>query len=193
MRLLGYTRVSTAKPEVRLQADALTFAGVEPGHVFSDVTGANEAADRPGMRRLLEYATEGDTIVVWGVDRLGRSLSDVLDTVVVLSERGIDLRSVQDGIDSTTANGRLILELLVRLAEYERHLNGERIASGMAAAREAGTTLGRPPLDPETIRDKLSAVEEARFRGLTAADAAQLVGWSRTTFYRHKQEYGARE
>lgn len=98
MRLLGYTRISTASQDAQLQLDALTTAGVEARDVFSDVTsGSKNAAQRPGMRRLLEYATAGDTVVVWRVDRLGRSLIDVLNTVTLLRESGIGIRSIQDG------------------------------------------------------------------------------------------------
>ena len=98
--MMGYTRVSTAGQDARLQVDALKSVGVEERDVFADVTsGSRKAAERPGMRRLLDYATAGDTVVVWRVDRLGRSLIDVLNTVNELQDRGINIRSVQDGID----------------------------------------------------------------------------------------------
>jgi len=128
---------------------------------------------------------------VWRIDRLGRSLINALDTVTMLGERGISLRSVQDGTDPSNTNGRLMLNLLASLAEYERHLSSERIASGMTAARQAGTKLGRPPVDPDATHEKLRVVEQARARGLTAADAAQLVRWSRATLYRHQQQHGS--
>ena len=151
------------------------------------------AADRPGMRRLLDTFEEGETVVVWRIDLLGRSLSEVLDTVAMMVRRGLDLVSVQDGIDSRTTTGRLMVDLIVTLSEYERHMTGERVAAGMSSARRAGTRLGRPPLDSLLIRDKVRAVEDARARGLSAADAAQLVGWSRATFYRHQKEHGSQE
>lgn len=192
MRLLGYTRVSDASPGAGFQFDALTAAGVKAHDVFSDETaGAKEASSRPGMRRLLEYAQAGDTVVVWRIDRLGRSLREVLDTLTSLGEHCINLRSLQDDIDPSTTHGRLLLNLLSSLAEYDRHLTSERIAAGMASSRKTGTRVGRPPLDPSEIRDKIRAVEDARARGLTAADAAQTVGWSRATFYRHQQEHGS--
>jgi DNA invertase Pin-like site-specific DNA recombinase len=109
----------------------------------------------------------------------------------MLGERGISLRSVQDSIDPTTTNGRHRLNLVASLAEYERHLSSERIAAGMTAARQAGTKFGRPPVDPDAVNEKLRVVEQARARGLTAADAAQLVGWSRATLYRHQQQHGS--
>jgi DNA invertase Pin-like site-specific DNA recombinase len=191
MELLGYARTGTMDWDVSPQTDALVSAGVDASGVFCDVD-AMMTTDRPGMRSLLEHAEAGDTIVVWRLDRLGRSLREVLETVGMLVERGILLRSLQDGVDPSTTQGRLMLGLLSSLAEYERHLTSERIAAGMASARQSGTRLGRPPLDPSEIRDKIRAVEDARARGVTAADAAQLVGWSRATYYRHQQEHGSR-
>ncbi len=192
MRLLGYTRVSTTSQDARLQLDALVTAGVEPRDVFSDVTsGSRRATDRPGIRRLLEYATAGDAIVVWRIDRLGRSLIDVLNTVNLLTERGIGLRSVQDGIDPATTSGNLMLNLLASLADYERVLITERVNAGIAAAQAAGTRFGRPPVNPNEITAKLKIVNEERAKGRTATDAARLVGWSRATFYRHHQAHTA--
>lgn len=187
MRLLGYTRISTGAQDATLQVDALVAAGVQERDIFADVTsGRKEAAARPGMGRLLEHATSGDTVVVWRVDRLGRSLVDVLSTVAMLGERGIGVRSVSDGIDPATSTGRLMLNLMATLAEYERELIVERVTAGIAAARESGTRFGRPPSDPAVIGRKLAIVNEARAAGHTAADAANLVGWSRATLYRHQ-------
>ncbi|HYN73189.1 MAG TPA: recombinase family protein, partial [Nakamurella sp.] len=144
------------------------------------------AADRPGMARLLQYATAGDTVVVWRVDRLGRSLIDVLNTVNLLRERGIGVRSVQDGIDPATSSGRLMLNMLATLAEYERELITERVNAGIAAAKQSGTRFGRPPVDPKVVAEKLTIAADARTKGRTAAEAARLVGWSRATLYRHQ-------
>lgn len=186
-RLLGYTRVSTAEQDPRLQVDALFGAGVEARDVFGDVTsGAKAASSRPGMARLLEYAHDGDTVVVWRIDRLGRSLLDVLATVDDLAARGIAVKSLQDGIDPATSTGRLLLGLLGSLAEYERELITEWVNAGIAAARNAGTRFGRPPLDRVEVAEKLRIVAEARAAGRTAAEAARLVGWSRATLYRHQ-------
>jgi len=188
VRLLGYTRVSTTGQDARLQLDALATVGVEARDVFSDVTsGSKAAAQRPGMRRLLEYAAAGDTVVVWRVDRLGRSLIDVLNTVNLLRESGIGIRSVQDGIDPATSSGRLMLNMLATLAEYERELITERVTAGVAAAKASGTRFGRPPVEPAVIAEKLAIVNDARAKGRSATDAARLVGWSRATFYRHQQ------
>ena len=187
MRLLGYTRISTASQDAQLQIDALSSAGVEARDVFSDVTsGSKTAAQRPGMRRLLNYATAGDTVVVWRIDRLGRSLIDVLNTVNLLRESGIAVRSVQDGIDPATTNGRLLLNMLATLAEYERELIIERVNAGIAAAKASGTQFGRPRVEPDMVADKLKIATDARAKGRTATQAAALVGWSRATLYRHQ-------
>lgn len=186
MRHLGYTRVSTSSQDAALQLDALVASGVQKRDVFADVTsGSRSAIDRPGMKKLLDYAEAGDTVVVWRVDRLGRSLIDVLNTVNLLRERGINVRSISDGIDPATSTGRMMLNMLASLAEYERELIVERVNAGIAAARQSGTRFGRPLSDPAVIADKLAIAKDARARGRTAEDAARLVGWSRATFYRH--------
>jgi len=194
MRQLGYTRVSTSGQDAKLQLDALVDAGVQKRDVFVDVTsGSKTAIERPGMKKLLAYVEPGDTVVVWRVDRLGRSLIDVLNTVNLLRDRGVHLRSVSDGIDPTTTSGRLMLNMLATLAEYERELIVERVNAGIAAARQGGTRFGRPLSDPVVISDKLRIVMEARAKGRTAEDAARLVGWSRATLYRHQQALAARD
>ncbi len=193
MRLLGYTRVSTTSQDAQLQLDALVKDGVQKRDVFADVTSGSRAAiERPGMKKLLEYAEDGDTIVVWRIDRLGRSMLDVLSTVKMLRERGVQIRSISDGIDPATTSGRLMLGMLASLAEYERELIVERVNAGIAVARDNGTRFGRPLSDPAVIADKVQIATDARARGRTAEDAARLVGWSRATLYRH-QSNAARE
>lgn len=194
MRQIGYTRVSTAGQDAQLKLDALVDAGVQKRDVFADVTsGSKTAIERPGMAKLLEYAKAGDTVIVWRIDRLGRSLVDVLNTVELLRGHGIQVRSLSDGIDPATSTGRLMLHMLATLAEYERELIVERVNAGISAAREAGTRFGRPPANPEVVAQKLELVDAARGRGRTAAEAASLVGWSRATLYRHQQAALGRE
>lgn len=155
--------------------------------VFADVTsGSKNTIERPGMTKLLEHAEAGDTVIVWRIDRLGRSLIDVLNTVELLRGRGIRVRSLSDGIDPATSTGRLMLHMLATLAEYKRELIVERVNDGIAAARESGTRFGRPPVNPDTIAEKLTIVADARSCGRTAAEAAALVGWSRATLYRRQ-------
>lgn len=194
MRHLGYTRVSTASQDAQLQLDALVAAGVQKRDVFSDVTsGSRTAIERPGMKRLLGYVEPGDTVVVWRIDRLGRSLIDVLNTVNLLRDKGVKIRSLSDGIDPETTTGRLMLGMLATLAEYERELITERVNAGIAAARQNGTRFGRPPVDPAVIAEKLEIAQDARKKGRTAEEAASLVGWSRATLYRHQHAARTRE
>ena len=194
MRHLGYTRVSTASQDAQLQLDALVDSGVQKRDVFADVTSGSRAAiERPGMKRLLDYVEPGDTVVVWRIDRLGRSLIDVLNNVNLLRDKGVKIRSLSDGIDPETTSGRLMLGMLATLAEYERELITERVNAGIAAAKQNGTRFGRPPVDPAVIAEKLDIAQDARRKGRTAAEAASLVGWSRATLYRHQQAARALE
>jgi DNA invertase Pin-like site-specific DNA recombinase len=186
-----YTRASTSSQDAQLQLDALVAAGVHKRDSFADVTsGTRAAVDRPGTKKLLEYADEGDTVVVWWVDRLGRSLINVLKTVNMLRDRGILVRSLSDGIGPATSTGRLMLNMLATLAEYERELIVERINARIAALRQNGTRFGRPAASPRVIADKLTVAADARANGRTAEEAARLVGWSRATLYRHQQAPG---
>jgi DNA invertase Pin-like site-specific DNA recombinase len=193
VRVFGYVGVSPSCLDVQVQLDALASAGVATTEIVSEVTSATlrETSRTPDLRRLFERVEAGDTVVVWRIDCLGRSMNKVLGAVSALDARAVKLRSLQDGIDPNTADGQLMLNLLVRLAHYDRQLIGERIAAGMDSARQAGAKIGRPPVDPQVTADKLRTVQESRARGLTAAEAAQLVGWSRATFYRHLHEHEA--
>lgn len=188
MAYLGYTRISTTAQDDQLQRDALFAAGIPEKEIFSDVTsGSSQAKQRPGMMELLKYAREGDTVVVWRIDRLGRSLLDVLATVHDMRDQGISVRSISDGIDPSTTSGRLMLNMLATLAEYERELIVERVNAGIAASRASGTVFGRPASDPTVIAEKLAIVAQSRREGKTATQAAKLVGWSRATLYRNQQ------
>ena len=117
----------------------------------------------------------------------------MLNTVKLLRERDIQVKSISDGIDPSTTSGRLMLNMLATLAEYERELITERVNAGITAARNGGTKFGRPLSDPTVVADKLKLVTEARAKGRTAEDAAKLVGWSRATLYRHQKALAARE
>ena len=146
-----------------MQVDALVKSGVQERDIFTDVTsGSRTAITRPGMKKLLDYAKPGDTVVVWRVDRLGRSLIDVLNTAKLLRERDVQVKSISDGIDPSTTSGRLMLNMLATLAEYERELITERVNAGITAARKGGTRFGRLLSDPAVIADKLQLVHEAR-------------------------------
>lgn len=180
---MGYTRVSTVAQTLEQQNGALEAAGV--GKVFSDVmSGARD--DRPGLAALMDYVREGDTVVVWKLDRLGRNMLHVLQTVRDMTERGVTLVSVTDGIDSSTPAGRMMIGVLGSLAEYERELVKERTALKRAASRANGTRFGRPMKvsDPEHI----ATARRMKADGHTGKDIAKYLGVSRATLYRYLDE-----
>src|SRR3954447_576980 len=133
--LLGYARVSTDKQSLDLQLDALRAARVTDDHMWTEKM-SGKRDDRPQLADLLRYARTGDTVVVWRLDRLGRSLSHIVRTIAELTGRGIHVRSITDGADSSTSTGRLMIGILASLAEYERELINERSAAARAARAE---------------------------------------------------------
>jgi DNA invertase Pin-like site-specific DNA recombinase len=139
--LLGYARVSTTDQQPQLQVDALTAAGCY--RVFTE-TASGARPDRPTLAQLLDQLRPGDTLVVWKLDRLGRSLRHLVDSVTGLAERGIGFRSLQEAIDTTTPGGKLVFHVFAALAEFERDLIRERTSAGLAAARARGRQGGRP-------------------------------------------------
>ena len=139
--LLGYARVSTADQQPQLQVDALEHAGCY--RVFTE-TASGARSDRPVLEQLLDQLRPGDTLVVWKLDRLGRSLRHLVDTVTGLADRGIGFRSLQEAIDTTTPGGKLVFHVFAALAEFERDLIRERTSAGLAAARARGRHGGRP-------------------------------------------------
>jgi DNA invertase Pin-like site-specific DNA recombinase len=178
--LLGYARVSTAEQNLDLQRDALTAAGCY--RIFAD-TGSGALTARPQLDKLLDHLRPGDTLVVWKLDRLGRSLRHLVDTVTALAERGVGFRSLQESIDTTTPGGKLVFHLFAALAEFERDIIRERTTAGLAAARARGRTGGRPSvMTPEKI-----AVAQAMYASKehSLAKIAATLGVSRATLYRH--------
>jgi len=177
---LGYTRVSTVAQTLDQQNAALEAAGVTK--TFSDtMSGARD--DRPGLAALLDYVRTGDTVVVWKLDRLGRNMIHILQTVKELTERGIMLVSITDGIDSSTPAGRMMIGVLGSLAEYERELIKERTALKREAARKNGARFGRP----RKVNDAKHIATAKRMKddGHTAKDIAKYLGVSRATLYRY--------
>ncbi|MBD2068235.1 recombinase family protein [Leptolyngbya sp. FACHB-671] len=178
--LIGYERVSTDDQNLALQHDALQRAGCEK--IFSDKM-SGVKADRPGLKQAFEFARKGDTLVVWRLDRLGRSLKDLIALVEDMEKCKIGLRSLQENIDTTSSGGKLIFHMFGALAEFERNLIRERTQAGLQAARARGRRGGR--------RQKLTLQEIEIGRAL-AADPKRSVtsichhlGISRPTYYRY--------
>jgi len=177
---VGYTRVSTVAQTLDQQNAALEAAGVTK--TFSDMmSGARD--DRPGLAALLEYVRPGDTVVVWKLDRLGRNMIHILQTVEDLTERDITLVSITEGIDSSTPAGRMMIGVLGSLAEYERELIKERTALKRATSRANGTKFGRPRKVSDV--DHIATARRMRRDGHTAKDIAKYLGVSRATLYRY--------
>jgi DNA invertase Pin-like site-specific DNA recombinase len=183
---VGYTRVSTVAQTLEQQNAALTAAGVTK--TFSDVmSGARD--DRPGLAALLDYVREGDTVVVWKLDRLGRNTLHILETVKLLTDRGVTLVSTSDGIDSSTAAGRMVIGVLASMAEFERELITERTALKRASSRANGTKFGRPRKVDDT--EHIGTAKRMKSDGHTGRDIAKYLGVSRATLYRYLIEDGA--
>jgi DNA invertase Pin-like site-specific DNA recombinase len=178
--LIGYARVSTGEQNPDLQLDALTAAGC--ARVFSD-TASGALDKRPQLDALLDYVRPGDVLVVWRLDRLGRSVRHLTETVNTLAERGVGFRSLTEGIDTTTPAGKLIFHVFAALAEFEREIIRERTRAGLDAARARGRKGGRRP--------KMTPAKLATARQLydgkahTVEQIAEIVGVSRATLYRH--------
>jgi DNA invertase Pin-like site-specific DNA recombinase len=178
--MLGYARVSTTDQQPHLQVDALQRAGCY--RVFVEAA-SGARADRPTLEQLLDQLRPGDTVVVWKLDRLGRSLRHLVDTVTGLAERGIGFRSLQEAIDTTTAGGKLVFHVFAALAEFERDLIRERTSAGLAAARARGRHGGRPSV---LTGHKLEVAREMYTSGqYTVAAIATTLGVSRASIYRH--------
>jgi DNA invertase Pin-like site-specific DNA recombinase len=175
---IGYMRVSTGEQNPDLQRDALTKAGCEK--LFSDVA-SGATVDRPGLNEAIEFARSGDVIVVYRLDRLGRSLAHLIATVKQLEDRGIGFKSLSETIDTTSSAGRLIFSIFGALAEFERNLIRERTNAGLAAARQRGRVGGRPR---SMSTDKLAAAKKLLAGGTPPKDVAAMLGLSIGTLYR---------
>lgn len=189
--LLGYARVSTGHQSLDAQTDALTAAGVDPARVYSDkLSGTRSREQRPGLSALLDYARPGDVIVVVGIDRLGRNAAEVMLTIRELNERGVTLRSLREGIDTSNATGRMVAGVLASLAELELEFATERRAAAREARRERGQPVGRPPaLTP----DQAALARRMRDSGEAMTTIANTLGVNRATVYRHLAKSSATE
>jgi DNA invertase Pin-like site-specific DNA recombinase len=177
MALIGYARVSTTEQDTALQIDALKHIGCDP--IFED-TASGVKAERPGLVAALAYLRPGDTLVVWRLDRLGRSLPHLIETVSGLAERGVGFRSMTESIDSSTAGGRLIFHVFGALGQFERDLIRERTRAGLSAAVARGRKGGRKPV---ITAEKLSRAREYIANGLNVREAALRIKVSKTTLY----------
>lgn len=176
---IGYMRVSSEsdRQTTDLQRDALLAAGVDSRHLFEDhASGAKD--DRPGLVKALAFVQPGDVLVVWKLDRLGRSLSHLLSIVNALKGKQVAFRSLTEGMDTTTASGELLFHVFGALAQYERALTRERVVAGLAAARRRGRVGGRPAA---ISGEKLDAVLAALNAGMSKAAVCRNFGVKRTT------------
>ena len=180
---LGYARVSTSDQDIAGQMLRLEAAGAIK--VFSDMM-SGRSMNRPGLAALLAYARKGDTLAVVRLDRLGRSLSELLATVAMLKERSIALLSLEEKIDTSSAAGGLVFHVFGAIAHFERRLISERTRDGVAAARAKGKRPGRPPLEKEKIEAALKLIAAST----SPTEAARQLGLGRSTVYREIRRLG---
>ncbi|RQU99191.1 recombinase family protein [Burkholderia cenocepacia] len=179
---IGYARVSTQEQNLDLQRDALRAAACAT--VYEEkISGGRSRAERPELDNALKALRKGDTLVVWRLDRLGRSLAHLVQIVTDLNQRGIALESLTEKIDTSTASGKLITNMFAVLAEYDRNLTRERTLAGLKSARARGRTGGRPPkIGVKEIREINVLLADPH---TTIKDVASRYGVSRTTIYKH--------
>src|SRR4051794_35218412 len=178
--LIGYARISTLDQTLALQQDALTAVGCE--QLYTD-TVSGSVTERPGLTQALSHLRTGDTLVVWRLDRLGRSLAHLIGTIKDLEQRGIHFKSLQEQIDTTTSGGKLIFHVFGALAEFEHDLIRERTHAGLAAARARGRLFGGPKvLSPQQVKQLRSLAKDERN---TVAEICQTLEISRAAYYRY--------
>jgi DNA invertase Pin-like site-specific DNA recombinase len=180
--LIGYARISTTDQTLALQHDALTAAGCTK--IFTD-TASGSRTDRPGLDEALRFAREGDTLVVWRLDRLGRTLAHLIQLIRDLQERGVQFRSLQESLDTSTSGGKLVFHVFGALAEFERDLIRERTNAGLAAARARGRQGGRRGLNAEKVRQLRTLASD---RANSVSGICKTLRISRATFYRYVKE-----
>lgn len=182
-QVLGYARVSTDLQDPALQHDALARAGVD--RVWTDHA-SGTVADRPQLAAVLDYARAGDVLVVWRLDRLGRSVQHLVATVTDLAARGVELRSLSEGIDTTSPAGRLTFHIFAAVAEFEADLIRGRTIAGLDAARARGRVGGRPSV--MTPEKRAAARDLLKRPGATVTGVARALGVSRASVYRFLEE-----
>jgi len=178
--LIGYARISTADQNLDLQKDALTEVGCE--RIYTDIA-SGAKAQRSGLDDVLQYCRTDDTLVVWKLDRLGRSLPHLVETVRDLVARNVGFRSLQENIDTTTSGGKLIFHIFASLAEFERDIIRERTNAGLSAARARGRKGGRPKGVDE--KKKKAALSLKKDPDRSIKEICEIVGISRNTYYKY--------
>lgn len=181
--LIGYARVSTIEQNLALQTDALKSAGCN--NIFEDKA-SGASTQRLGLIEALSYVRKGDTLVVWRLDRLGRSLRHLIDVIADLEKRGIGFRSMEESIDTTTSGGRLIFQIFGALAEFERNLIRERTQAGLKAARARGRLGGRPKALDSKKTELAYQLYDAKKH--TIKEICQMLGISKPTLYTYIQQ-----
>ena len=185
--LYGYMRISTGDRTVDVQRDALVSAGIPEENIYSDtITGSTRISRRPEFEKLRERLRQGDILVVWKMDRLGRSILDLITTVFDLLERGVTVRSITDAVDSSTPMGRALIELLASVAELERENIRERVRAGMRAARQRGTHCGRPRM---ANRETAEVIREHLRHDASVRDIARQLNISVSLIYKVLREF----
>ncbi len=181
-KLVGYARISTSDQDVSLQLEALVKAGCND--IFSEQSsGARE--ERPELKKCLEYLSPGDTLIVWRLDRLGRSMSHLVSLISNLSENNIEFKSLCDGItDTTTASGELTFNIFSSLAQFERKLIQERTRAGLLSARARGKHGGRPAISIDNSKVKMAKVMN-KSKEISIKEICNNLKISKTTFYRY--------
>ena len=186
--LIGYARVSTGDQSLTLQIDALEEAGCE--RVFQDkISGIVNT--RPNLNQALNFARPGDTLVVWRLDRLSRSLRDLIETVTLLESRGVQLKSLHESIDTASSSGKLIFHLFGALAEFERNLIKERTQAGLQAARARGRIGGRPKSLDSTKQNL--AVKLYNEKSHSVNQICQMMGISKPTLYKYVKSANSKQ
>jgi DNA invertase Pin-like site-specific DNA recombinase len=181
--LIGYARVSTNEQTLDLQKDALEKIGCVK--IYSDVV-SGVKAERKGLDEALEYVREGDTLVVWRLDRLGRSLKHLIETITKLSNRKIGFKSITENIDTTTSGGKLVFHIFGALAEFERDIIKERTNAGLSAARSRGRLGGRPKAKTLDTPKKVALAQSLyENKDNTIEEICKTLHISRATFYRY--------
>lgn len=181
-RLIGYARVSTGDQDLNLQVDDLEAA--ECALVFTD-KGSGAKGDRPGLEKCLSALQPGDSLVVWRLDRLGRSMQHLVSVITDLKERNVGFKSLRDGaIDTTTASGELVFNIFAALAQFERELIRERTRAGLSAARARGRMGGRKPVSPLDPKVRM-AKRMHKDQSLSIDEICSTLRISRATFYRY--------